>query len=131
MKSIITVLGSFLFVVFCEFFIRVVIIFYHQSDLQFYGISNFPGTSWIIILYFAVAIATWIGSMLAVTITTFSPIKHLLALSIVISLWRMSEFFAMNEPNFYYTLTILFFQFVAIWLALISKQKINATTTTS
>lgn len=67
--------------------------------------------------------------MLAVTITTFSPIKHLLALSIVISLWRLSEFFAMDERNLYYFLTILVFQFVAIWLALISKQKINATTT--
>lgn len=131
MKSLLTISGTFLFTLFCDFFIRVVIIFYHQSEIKFYGVSSLPGFQWILLLLVGVGIATWIASMLLVTIINHSPEKYLLALSALFLLWRISEFFAIQEEALMYTITIILVQGVAIWLALITKRKINASISTS
>ena len=131
MRSILTVIGSFVFGLFCEFFIRIVIIFYHQSEWVFSGISGLPGISWIAIFGVGVFTATWISGMLTVTITDFSPKVHLSALFSFYLLWRISEYFGMQIPSLGYSIGILFIQFCALFLALFIKIKSNVQTTDS
>ena len=129
MKSVLTVLGTFIFGIFCEIFIRIVIIFYHQTEWSFSGLSGIPGLSWVMILSVGIFIGTWISGMLAVTITDFSPDKHLLALLILYFLWRLSEYFGMDEPSLGYTLGLIILQLTALTFSYIIKLKTNAQTT--
>ncbi len=129
MKSIVTIIGTFFFGLFCELFIRVVIIFYHQSEFTFSGISSLPGFGWVFILGLGLFTATWIASMLAVTITNFAPFKHLIALFTLFLLWRISEYFGMDESSLIYTFGIIIIQFTAIALAYFIKVKTNVQTT--
>ncbi len=129
MKSVITVFGTFVFGIFCEIFIRIVIIFYHQTEWSFSGLSGIPGLSWLIILGLGIFTATWISGMLTVTITNFSPDKHLFALLALYFLWRLSEYFGMDEPSLSYSLGLIILQLTALFLSYIIKIKTNAQTT--
>ena len=103
MKSILVVLGAFLFSIFVEGFSRVIVIIYHQQEFSMFGISSLPGIEWVVILYFAVLATGWISGMLTVTITGFAPGKHLIALGILMLLWRASEIIQLfgSEPTWY------------------------------
>jgi len=66
--------------------------------------------------------------MLTVTITSFNPEYHLLALASLFLLWRLSELLAMPEPDILYTSSMILIQITAIFLALITKKRMNAST---
>ena len=125
MKNLLTVIEAFVFGIFCEIFIRVIIIFYHQTDWNFSGISSMPAVSWILIFSIGIFIATWISGMLTLTLTNFSPRKHLLALFGLYLIWRLSEFYAMDKPSFMYALSIVSLHAIALILAFVIKQKSN------
>lgn len=131
MKSVLTVIGTFIFGIFCEIFIRVVIIFYHQTEFNFSGLSGLPGFGWIVILGLGIFIATWISGMLTVTITHFSPNKHLLALFALYFLWRLSEFYGMEESSLGYSIGLILLQLIALNFAFIIKIKTNEQSTNS
>jgi len=126
MKNILAVVGTFTFAMFSEFFIRIVIIFYHHGEYQFYGISNLPGISWIIILGVGIFVATWISGMLLITITNFSIIRHLLSLFTLILFMRVSEFLAMENQEWLYSFSITIIQAFALYLAYFTKNKFYA-----
>ncbi len=129
MKSIITLLGAFFFAIFLEGFIRIIITFYHQEPFSLFGISSLPGFGWVAIIYVAVFIIYWICSMLIVTITDFSPTKHLYAFGMLALLWRVNEFFQLDKfTNLAYSVSISLVILVSIVLASFVKQKINAST---
>lgn len=125
MRSLFTIFGAFLFGIFCEIFIRVIIIFYHQTDWNFSGFSSMPNISWILIFGGGVFIATWISGMLTLTIANYSSKKHLIALFILYSTWRLSEFFAMDKPSLIYSLSIVSLHTIALILAYLIKEKTN------
>lgn len=131
MKSIITIFGTFLFGLFFEFFIRIVIVFYHQTDWVFSGLSSIPDTNWIVIFGVGLFASSWISGMLTVTILNFTPFKHLLSLYFIIIFWRISEYFGMDEPSILYTLSITLLQGTALFLAYYLKIKSNVQITNS
>lgn len=126
MKSIFTIVGTFVFALFIESFSRVVIVFYKQQELVFSGLDSIPGTSWTIILFTAIFAGTWLAGMLTVTITTFSPSKHLIALYFLLLIWRLSEYFSLSEstPSWYFP-SMLVIQAIALSIAYILKQKMD------
>ena len=91
MRSIAVVFGAFLFSVFVEGFIRIVITFYHQQEFSLFGISSLPNLSWAVLIIIPVAIINWLSGMLTITLASFSPLKHLAALTVLVSLWRVNE----------------------------------------
>ena len=108
MKSVITILGTFMFSLFIENFARIVIIFYQQEELIFYGIDAMPGPGWVAALFISVFLSTWLAGMLIVTIIPFAPIKHLLSLFILMLLWRLSEFSQLDATHYIYTTAMIF-----------------------
>jgi hypothetical protein len=125
MKSILTLFATFTLSLFFEFFIRIVIVFYHQTEWIFSGLSSIPGTNWIVIFCAGLFVSSWISGMLTVTIINFSPLKHLLLLYFIIIFWRISEYFGMNEPSISYTFSITLLQGTALLLAYYTKIKSN------
>lgn len=123
MKSIITVFGSFLFSIFLEGFTRLIIIFYHQGEFAFFGISKLPSISWTIIILVSVIAISWISGMLTVTITGFSPIKHLISLAFLFILWRLNEIVLTHdvEPT-WYLFAITFSSLSGLYLAHITQK---------
>ncbi len=109
MKSILTVFGSFLFSVFVEGFIRVIIIFYHKGEFSLFGISNLPGITWAIIILVSILIISWLSGMLTVTISGFAPVKHLLSLGVLFFFWRTTEIVSIygTDPGWYLVLSII------------------------
>ena len=125
MKRIITLFGTFLFAVFCELFVRIVIIIYQQSEFTFYGTASLPGWEWIAIFAVAILISSWIAGMLNATITNSAhPLNFGLLLLLMVT-WRMSEYFANPEPEFSFSLILVLMHITAIFLAYITKQKID------
>lgn len=129
MKSFLTVAGTFLFSIFVEGFIRVIIIFYHKGEFSFFGISTLPGISWAIIILVSILIISWLSGMLAVTISGFSPTKHLLALGGLFLLWRLNEIFQSygTEPV-WYLVAIIIVSFLGLYLSYLTQKKSNANT---
>lgn len=127
MKSILTIFGTFLFSIFVEGFIRIIIVFYHQGVFSFFGISSLPSNSWVVILLIALLVIYWLCGMLTVTITESSPKKHLIALWVLISLFRINEIvhFYSIEPT-WYLITIFFIPLLSLSLSYITKIKSNA-----
>ena len=123
MKSIITVIGSFLFSIFLEGFIRLIIIFYHQGEFAFFGISKLPSISWVFIILASVIAISWISGMLTVTITGFAPIKHLISLAFLFLMWRLNEIILTQgvEPN-WYLFTITFSSILGLYLAYLTQK---------
>ncbi|MBO6524420.1 MAG: hypothetical protein JJ971_11375 [Balneolaceae bacterium] len=109
MKSFLTVFGSFLFSVFVEGFIRVIIIFYHKGEFSIFGISSLPGVSWAIIILVSILIVSWLSGMLTITITGFAPVKHLLSLAVLFMLWRATEIINIysSDPLWYLILSVI------------------------
>lgn len=129
MKSILTVFGCFIFSLFIEGFSRIIIIFYHKQELEFFGYLSLPGWQWTLIIGLSIFLSTWIAAMLIVTITDFKPFNHLSAFFILIVLWRVSEFQAMGEfSNIWYSIGLVIVQAISLGLALITKNKMNANT---
>ncbi len=128
MKSILTVLGSFLFSVFVEGFIRVIIIFYHKEEFSLFGITNLPGLSWVIIILFTMLIISWLAGMLTITISEFSPVKHLVSLTFLFIVWRLFEVLQTyeTEPVLYH-ISIVLISLTGIYLAFLTHKKTNAT----
>ena len=128
MKSIFTLLGTFLFSLFIENFARIVIIFYQREELIFYGLDAMPGIGWVISLFISVFLGSWLTGMLTVTIVPFSPIKHLSALFILMILWRVSEFSQLSAKDVYYIFGMILTQFAALVTVFILYRK-NASKT--
>jgi len=132
MKSIITVIGSFLFSIFLEGFIRIIVIFYHQESFTFLGTTSLPGLSWIIILIISIGIISWISGMLTVTITGFAPVKHLLALSTLVLLFRLNEIIVMHTTeSIWYLGGMTFSSLTGLYLSYLTQKNTNASKTTS
>lgn len=118
MKSFISVVGAFLFSIFLEGFIRIIIFFYHQTELSFFGVSQLPDTSWVFVIYLSVLIISWLSGMLAVSFTGFSPKKHLLALAVISVLWRLNEIVqTINIEPDWYIFSIPFVSLFGLFLA--------------
>ena len=129
MKSILTVAGAFLFSIFVEGFIRVIIIFYHKGEFSLFGISTLPGISWAIIILVSILIISWLSGMLTVTISGFSPVKHLIALGGLFFLWRLNEIFqSINTEPAWYLLAIVIVSFSGLYLSYLTQKKSNANT---
>lgn len=123
MKSILTVLGSFLFSVFVEGFIRVIIIFYHKGEFSIFGISTLPGVSWAIIILVSILIVSWLSGMLAVTISGFAPVEHLLFLAALFMLWRATEIFNIyNSDPLWYLILSVFASSGGLFLAYLTQK---------
>lgn len=123
MKSFLTVSGSFLFSVFVEGFIRVIIIFYHKGEFSIFGISNLPGVTWAIIILISMTIISWLSGMLAVTISGFSPIKHLCSLGVLFLLWRTIEISSVyNTDPLWYLVLSVFASFGGLYLAHLTQK---------
>lgn len=131
MKSFMSVFGAFLFSIFLEGFIRIIIFFYHQTELNFFGISKLPDFSWIYVIYISVGIISWLSGMLAVSFAGFSPKKHLLALASLFFIWRLNEIIqTFNSEPQWYIFTIPFVSFLGLFLAY-KTQNIKDEKTTS
>ena len=96
-----------------------------------FGISSFPGTGWVIIIYAAVLATSWLSGMLAVTISGYAPGKHLLSLGVFLLLWRFNEFVQCygTEP-IWYLATIPLSSIIGLILAYKTQQLSNEITTT-
>ena len=125
MKRLITLLGTFLFAVFCELFVRIVIIIYQQTEFTFYGTGALPGWQWVVIFSITVLISSWIAAMLNATITNSKQPSTFLLLLILMITWRASEYFANPEPEFLFSLILISMHSLAILLAFKTKQKID------
>lgn len=68
-KNFLIALFGFVFAIFVEGFSRIIISFFHKVNFQFFGIDALPGISWIITIYFVSVIATWLGAMLAMSMS--------------------------------------------------------------
>ncbi|MCR9132020.1 MAG: hypothetical protein NXI08_05590 [bacterium] len=125
MKRLITLLGTFLFAVFCELFVRIVIIIYQQTEFTFYGTGALPGWQWVVIFAVTILISSWIAGMLNATILNSKHFSNFLLLLILMIVWRVSEYFANPEPEFLFSLILISMHAVAILLAFKTKQKID------
>lgn len=123
MKSIITLLGTFFFSVFIENFARIVIIFYKQEELIFYGIQSMPGPGWIAALFISVLLGSWLAGMLTITIVPHSPLKHLTSLFILMLIWRLSEYSQLEEQHLIYSLGMICTHLVALSTVLFINKK--------
>ncbi|MEQ9310470.1 MAG: hypothetical protein RLN90_13530 [Balneolaceae bacterium] len=132
MKSVITVLGSFLFSIFLEGFIRIIIIFYHQENFSFFGSSSLPGISWVLIVIISSGIINWISGMLTVTITGFAPKRHLLALTTLVLLFRINEIIQTHHIEFFWYLgAITTTSLTGLYFSYLTQKYSNATKTAS
>lgn len=132
MKSIITVLGSFLFTIFLEGFIRVIVIFYHQESFVFLGTSALPGLSWVAIVIISVGVISWISGMLTVTITGFAPTKHLLALVTLVLFFRINEIMqTYTTESIWYLVGITCSSLTGLYLSFLTQKHSNAQKTSS
>ena len=129
MKSILAVLGAFLFSFFVEGFIRIIVLFYHKSDFSFWGASALPSPEWAILLVIASLLIYWLSGMLAVTATMHSPRKHLLSLGVLILILKGSEAYQTYsiEPICYIIL-ILITPIAGLYLSLFTHLKIHEKT---
>lgn len=127
MKSIITLLGTFIFSVFIENFARIVIIFYKQEELIFYGIESMPGSGWVAALFISVFLGSWLAGMLTTTIAPYSPKKHLTALFILMLLWRISEYYQLQGEQLIYSLGMICTHLVALSSVLFINKKYATT----
>lgn len=131
MKSILVVIGTFLFSIFLEGFIRVIILFYHQQEFHLFGTESLPGLSWILIVAVSVFLCSWISSMLSVTLTNYAAGKHLIALAVLFLGWRLLEILQIGfSENTLYSLSFISLQLLAVYLAYLFKKSMNATPTT-
>lgn len=132
MKSIITVIGSFLFSIFLEGFIRLIVIFYHQENFVFLGTSSLPNFSWVLIVIVSASVISWICGMLTVTITGFAPKKHLFALAVLILMFRVNEIFQTYKiESLWYLIAITFSSLAGLYLSHLTQKHSNVTQTTS
>lgn len=127
MKSILVVLGAFLFSFFVEGFIRIIVLFYHKSEFTFWGASALPSPEWAILLVIASLLIYWLSGMLAVTATMHSPAKHLFSLGILLIVLKGSEVYNTYaiEP-IWYLLLILVAPIIGLYLAFFTHKKIHA-----
>lgn len=124
MKSLATVLGTFIFALFVENFTRIIIIIYKQQDMILSGIEALPGSAWVLALFATVATATWLAGMLTITIVPYAPIKHLSALFALMLIWRLSEYmYLSSETPVWYIPSIILCQFLALFLTQLPKIK--------
>ena len=126
MKSILTISGTFLFSLFLEGFIRVIILFYNKSEFEYWGITNLPSPSWIIVIYISVIIIAWLSGMLTVTISGYAPSKHLIALGVVFLSWRVNEILqTIGTEPLWYLITIPVCSLAGIYLAYLTNKHSN------
>ncbi|HCD51681.1 MAG TPA: hypothetical protein DEQ34_04490 [Balneolaceae bacterium] len=107
MKQLLAVFGAFFFTVFIEAFTRIIIVFYNQETLIFYGLDSIPGPIWVISLYMAVFTGTWLAGMVlttAIQSRTFVLLSLLFTLQVM---WRVSEFSQLSLNDWPYSLTII------------------------
>lgn len=91
MKSIGIVLGSFLFFLFSSGFSRLVISLYHSQDFSVTGYAQYPSEYWTVILLISDTLFIWVSGMLTITITGFAPVRHLMALGVILIVWRVND----------------------------------------
>lgn len=129
MKSFISIFGAFLFSIFSEGFIRVIIIFYHKSEFSFFGLGALPSPSWIWIIFGSLILIYWLSGMLIVTVTGTSVIKHLTGYGTVLILWRIFELLlsSASEPLWYYVVSFVIIPF-SLFLCYLTQQKTVAKT---
>jgi hypothetical protein len=127
MKSILTVLGTFLFSQFFEAFARIVMVFYKQQEILLYGLDSVPGPGWVAILMLSIFAATWLAGMLTLTIVPHSPLKHLSVLFTLLFIRRISEFFQLDQGYaLWYVVGILTLQILALFVVFVFKNKSDA-----
>ncbi|MBO6793347.1 MAG: hypothetical protein JJ895_05520 [Balneolaceae bacterium] len=125
MKRIITLFGTFLFAVFFELFVRIVIIIYQQTEFTFYGTASLPGWQWIAIFAVAILISSWIAGMLNATIMNSAHPINFVVLLLLMFTWRISEYFANPDPELSFSLILILMHAIALLLAYFTKQKID------
>lgn len=126
MKSILIVLGTFLFSVFVEGFIRIIIIFYHLGEFKFFGISTLPSFLWVIVILSSIPVITWLSGMLTITIASYAKEKHLYALGVLLLLWRFNELIQTYEVEpVWYLISLILLTISGLSLAYLTHK--NAT----
>ncbi len=129
MKSVLVVLGAFLFSIFVEGFIRIIVLFYHKSEFTFWGVSALPSPSWAIILVLASLLIYWLSGMLTVTATMHSPKKHLLSLAGLILLIKGNEVYQTYDIEpLWYLILILSAPIIGLYLSFFAHSKIHEKT---
>ncbi|MGN8226593.1 hypothetical protein [Gracilimonas sp. BCB1] len=109
MKSFLAIISGFAGFLFFEGFARLIITFYHRVDFQFYGISHFPSTVWVVVILLSVLTSTWLVSMLILTVTNKDSLLHAVIFGGVLIGWRAMEFYNsyQSEPLWYFGIVIL------------------------
>lgn len=98
MKSILSVLGSFIFFIFSSGFSRLVVSLYHNLNFEVTSYAHYPNEYWLLILLLSDSMFVWVSGMLTVTITQFAPGQHLLALGTLLLIWRTNEVLSSGSP---------------------------------
>lgn len=107
LRSFSSLFAGFSSILFLEGFIRIVISVYHKSEYAFFGISRLPGTEWVVILYVSVLLISWLSGMIVLTLSRQSPLKHMLALWVIMIVWRINEYHQTSQTEpFWYLATI-------------------------
>lgn len=91
MKNIFGLTFGFIFSLFIEGFARLIVAFFHRIEFQFFGIDALPGNSWIFTIYFVSIIGTWLGAMMAFSISKWSLKLNSVFFGLFLLLWVILE----------------------------------------
>lgn len=103
MRDLILGLGALLLFITMEGFIRVVILFYHRSELIFFGIEQLPSNTWIPVILFGTLVNSWLSVMLFLTISGSPPEKAIRFVLPYLVGWKLFEVYLSyhSEPVWY------------------------------
>ncbi|MEX0609814.1 MAG: hypothetical protein WD016_08360 [Balneolaceae bacterium] len=125
MRRILALTAGLFAYFFLEGFIRIVIMFYHRADFQFYGISHLPADVWIVVILFAVLLNSWLVTMLILSVINKNILTNTLIFGTIILLWRLFEILnSYQQEPLWYFVSVIFLNVFGIFLAyqLYSKQ---------
>lgn len=91
MKAFLTLTGAFIGYFFLEGFTRIIIMFYHRDEFQYYGISHLPGHAWSIIILAGVLVITWLLCMVVLSVLREKPALYASLFGSILLLWRSFE----------------------------------------
>lgn len=91
LKTLLISLFGFCFGLFVEGFSRIIITFFHKTELSFFGTIGLPSTSWVIVIFVVSFVGSWLGSMLAFSFAKNKTQKVFTILLVIQILWIVFE----------------------------------------
>lgn len=109
MKPFFTLAGAFAGYFFLEGFTRLIIMFYHRDEFQFYGISHLPGSAWSVIILVSILVITWLLCMVVLSILRKKPALYAGLFTGILLVWRTFEIANSfhTEPTWYLASVVL------------------------